>query len=469
MIQRVRTLVGGAARRVGLPVAGAGVGLALLTAGGAAWIAERLLRVQVPPFAASHRVRPLRSEPLPLVRTPAARSPIDGGEEPVRASVGPTTSSAQHVELAGPDVGVAGLWGLRWPGGYARLGQPVPALGPADADADGSPAWVRRPVRVLLGELDDLGEGDRPNAQMCGYAYPPDLAVLQDELNRLSLPAAVAEVQVPSTLGAYPATLVVPDGVRRAAAGATWVVAVHGRGSLRTQVHRMVPVLASAGATTLAITYRGDAGTPTAGRSGLGTSEWHEVEAAVSYALTAGAQRIVLYGFSMGGAVVTAFLRRSALAPAVVALALDAPVLDWGAVLRAAARSGRLPGVLVPLTMTAARLRAGIDFALVQRLLPPERLLRMGLPPGLERRPTLLVHGTADRVVPVAVSDELAEAEPFAVAYLRVDGAGHTTAWNVTSESYDAALRSLITVVAMGPSAPDWLLAASPPSGADGA
>jgi len=59
-----------------------------------------------------------------------------------------------------------------------------------------------------------------------------------------------------------------------------------------------------------------------------GRDEWEDLEGAVRYALDHGARRIVLAGYSMGGAISLAFMRHSALANRIGALILDAPMID---------------------------------------------------------------------------------------------------------------------------------------------
>ena len=61
--------------------------------------------------------------------------------------------------------------------------------------------------------------------------------------------------------------------------------------------------------------------------------------------------------------------------------------------------------------------------------------------------PILLFHGDADRTVPVATSDRLAEVLPHLVTYVRIPGAGHVQGWNVDRERYVAAVRTFLTRV----------------------
>jgi alpha-beta hydrolase superfamily lysophospholipase len=329
---------------------------------------------------------------------------------PSRWPVVVTSVEPHQIRLAGPGADLAGTYGLWWPGGYGRI---LPTL-PGERRAGSRPlAWLEGTLRA----------GTR--AGICAYAWPDRPEALRLEWGDVLLGGGEGETGEAGR-------------ARRAwrfgpAANTDWVLFVHGRGSLRAQSFRAMPTVVGAGWSGLAVTYRGgieDGG----GRSGLGAHEWQDLEHGVRFALESGARRIVLAGFSMGGGIVSELLHRSPLAEAVTGVVLDAPVLDWGRVLAHQARRMRLPGVVVPLTLTATRLRAGSDPRLLDQLHRVEDWTA----------PVLLVHGTEDAVVPVTSSDLLAEARPDLVTYLRVPGAGHVTSWNADPESYEAALADFL-------------------------
>src|SRR5690606_30213172 len=126
-----------------------------------------------------------------------------------------------------------------------------------------------------------------------------------------------ADVEIDGELGPMPAWRV--DSPR---AGSTWAIFVHGINGTREAALRVLPALRRAGLTTLAITYRNDEGAPRApdGKHHLGMTEWRDVEAAARYAVERGARRLVVIGYSMGGAIVTQFAQRSGLADRVAGL-----------------------------------------------------------------------------------------------------------------------------------------------------
>lgn len=320
------------------------------------------------------------------------------------------------MTLRGPNADRAGTWGIAMLRGYARVGPPTAT----SIDERSGEHVAVRPILLRHATLDTSVPG-----VFDAYATPADPAVL-------GFPTT--EVTYDSPLGPMPAWRI-DAGDRK-----TWAIFVHGRAARRPEAFRLLPVFARAGITGLAIAYRDDAEGPSSpdGHSHLGATEWEDVEAAVTFALTEGAERIILVGFSMGGACVATFLRRSALADRVMALVLEAPVLDWGVVIRQAAASRGLPRamlpVLLPTSMRMARMRAGIDF----------RQLRALDDTGIFTIPTFLAHGEADLVVPVQLSDALAEELP-AIDYLRVPDAGHVQCWNLDPAGYEDRLTDFLT------------------------
>ena len=140
-------------------------------------------------------------------------------------------------------------------------------------------------------------------------------------------------VTIPEPLGPAPAWLV-PGGRKR------WAIVVHGMGAPRGLP--LLPVLHNAGLSTIVMSYRNDPGAPPSpdGLTHLGADEWHDLDAAAGYAVQHGARRLTLVGYSMGGAMVCDFLRRSQRAGLVADVVLDSPVLEWRRLLSQAADRG---------------------------------------------------------------------------------------------------------------------------------
>jgi pimeloyl-ACP methyl ester carboxylesterase len=314
-----------------------------------------------------------------------------------------------------------GVWGLAWPGGYGQAG----------AIAELGPDRVVRAFTALRGAPPRPGE----RVALDGFAFPGDPSS--------GLGLRFQEVRYASDVGAVPAWYVA--GTRR-----TWVLFVHGYNAERREALRLLRPVAAAGWPALVLAYRNDPGAPAGapGRDRLrrwGQSEWRDLEGAVSYALAHGATGVVLVGYSMGGAIVAAFLERSRLAGRVRGAVLDAPVLRLAALIDHGARDRTLPLVELPipppLVWAAERIaqaRFGVDWAALDYLGRADRL----------HTPILLFQGTADDRVPVALADRLASARPDLITYQRVEGAGHVESWNLDPARYERAALAFLERVA---------------------
>ncbi len=296
-----------------------------------------------------------------------------------------------------------GTWGLRWPDGLAVIG-PVTTT---------RPGAVVRPL--IGGDIPAVGTA----ALLDTGPYDPDPSARGLEFET---------VHIPTPLGPAPAWLV-------DAPGDTWVVMVHGRGGARREALRVLPALHGCGFPVLVSTYRNDEEAPASpdGRYHLGDTEWLDLEAAVELALDRGARRLVLFGWSMGAAIIAAFLDRSRHRDVVAAAVWDAPLVDWRATRRQQARNRRLPPGLTSVAAAITSRRIGIDF---------DRFDLRRRPPAV-RPPTLVVHTTDDTAVPVAPSRALAAAAPalgWPMEYLEVADVEHTGAWNADPAAYEHAV-----------------------------
>jgi uncharacterized protein len=307
-----------------------------------------------------------------------------------------------------------GLWLARG-AGHARLG----AVAEQDA---GTRAVTRRLLQVDSGRLV-VGPA-RWNQYF--YAGPPSM----------SLGLAHEDVLVTSDAGALPTWYVPPSP--EVAARDVWAVLVHGRGASREECLRALPLLHHLGVPSLVPSYRNDQDGPSThgGRYHLGDTEWLDVEAAVLHALDSGAREVLLFGWSMGGAIVLQHVSRSWTADRVRALVLDGPVVDWRMVLDHHARLNRLPRPvgrlgLAMLGHRSARRVVGVD--------GPVDLRRMDwVTRAAELRlPVLLVHSEDDDFVPFGPSRLLADARPDLVTLVPFSGARHTKEWNVDPDRWE--------------------------------
>lgn len=299
-----------------------------------------------------------------------------------------------------------GVHGLEWQGGRA-------IVGPILSEDEGT---VTRRLREVDGYLvPEMEVAFNPTV----WAGDPSAA--------FGLPSTTVPIR--SELGENPAWFV--PGRER-----TWAIVVHGINATPQTGLRIVPALHRAGLPTLLITYREDLGAPESpdGFHHMGLTEWRDLGAAARYALAHGAQRLVLVGYSMGGAIVTQFMQRAPLAPKVAGLVLDAPVLDWQAVLSFNATEMGLPSFLAKPVEWAIGARIDADW---------DSLDAIGHPDDFQL-PILLFHGTEDDVVPISTSDHFAAELPRWVTYFRVPEAGHTEEWNVDPRRYERRLDAFL-------------------------
>jgi fermentation-respiration switch protein FrsA (DUF1100 family) len=250
---------------------------------------------------------------------------------------------------------------------------------------------------------------------------------------------AYEDVEIDGELGPLPAWIVPGEGGN----ADYWLVYAHGIAGRRESGYKAVSVAHPLGINSLLFSYRNDDGAPASpeGAYGFGLTEWRDLEAAVKLAEARGARRIILAGDSMGGAIIGEFLKNSQQVRWVVAAALDSPALDVRAVVRGlAGRIGLpLPGAVAWVARQVLPWRLDLDISDAVTL----PVLASG------PRHLFVVHGTADEVVPVSVSDELDERRSSGMTYLRT-GAGHVQSWQEDPERYRAALDEFLRQVVAG-------------------
>ena len=337
------------------------------------------------------------------------------GPRPKELGVWVRDVAAGRIELEAreprQDIGHPGTLGIRWVGGYGRVGDVVAAsdgriVRRFDPGKDGGPP-------VCPHSLDDCAP-----IELDGFAYPRDPADVGLEFN---------EVEFASPLGTLGAWLV--PGAR----SGSWAIHCHGWTAERRELIRMLPTFHRQGHTSLVIDYRNDPGAPMdpSGHYRFGLTEWEDVEGSVRYALDNGATDVVLTGCSTGGALVMSFLERSDLTESVNGVVLDSPNIVLADTFRHSMRELGTSQLIKEMGMWIADLRWGIDWETTNYVQRADQILGV---------PALVFHGTSDLTVPISSSRQLKAALPELVELVETPAAGHVLSWNADPERYETHL-----------------------------
>jgi pimeloyl-ACP methyl ester carboxylesterase len=323
-------------------------------------------------------------------------------------AVGEDTITLQQLPDADTEKNIAfsAVWGVTNGSDYGQLGDVV-------SESDNG---VVREYTSLVGELR---VGESVSLERTAFPHDPLAAYgLQYE-----------DVVIPAPLGSVGAWHIVADSE-------VWAVLVHGRTSNRETSLKILDDLAELEVHSLTIDYRNDVNAP-ASESGFydyGTTEWEDVEAAVQYALDNGADKILLFGYSMGGGIVTNYQLRSELAGHTVGMFLDAPMLNFGRTIDKGAEERGVPGLITVFAKLFTNMRFGINWSELDFLSQAEELTV----------PILLVHSDSDDTVPIETSIEFAAALPSRVEFHTFIDAPHVASWNAYSDEYESLLRRFI-------------------------
>ncbi|TDC46314.1 alpha/beta fold hydrolase [Actinomadura sp. KC345] len=304
-----------------------------------------------------------------------------------------------------------GTWALVWEGGRAVLG---PVVGGDSAHV------VRKVASVADGSLV---KGAPATIDHWVHDGDPGEA--------LGLPFQA--VTYPSRVGPMPAW-VVPG----ASPKSTWLIGIHGRNADKAETFRVMRAVHEAGLPMMSIAYRNDVGAPSSsdGKNHLGDTEWQDVVSAIGYARAHGATGVVLYGWSMGGAMALTTLRKD---PSFVrGVVLDSPVLDWNATLDMQGAARNLPRFMTGVAKRVLEWRIGIDLTDFDQRRYAPRL----------RTPVLLFTAADDATVANGPAHTFAStAPPGMVTHITTPG-GHTESWNVDPTAYERALGTFLKKVA---------------------
>jgi len=328
------------------------------------------------------------------------------------------------ITLNGPDAALAGAqYSFIFDGatGHARLGDV--RTGP---NADGT---VTRELLAI--DTGTLHVGTVGRVTGWWYTEPTELG------------GPVEHIEFPVEGGHSWGWVIGPNGEEDQGAP-RWAIHVHGRGALPQETLRGVRVFAQAGWRNLVIAYRNDPGAPRGlhGRYGLGLAEYHDVNAAISWARQQGAREVVLVGWSMGGTACLLAANRGPHRAVVRGVVLDSPAIDWPGVLRQQVRLLGLPGWVA--TLGGVALRRG----LVEGAIAGERGTDLGaLTPAAfaeNLAVPILIHASAgDTFVPWDGALTLAQLRPDLVTLREAEGE-HVKLWNTDPHAWEGATADFI-------------------------
>jgi pimeloyl-ACP methyl ester carboxylesterase len=218
-----------------------------------------------------------------------------------------------------------------------------------------------------------------------------------------------------------------------------WAIFVHGIGGIRENGYRMAKILHEAGVTVMMITYRNDRGGPAASPPlySFGLTEWPDLEAAVEWTAAQGAGRVIIVAESMGAGVTGQYLARAADTSRVAGLVLDAPALDFPAVIHHGGRQ-----YWVPLADLVAEAGMWLSSLMRTDLRPAVVIDAVA---GFDG-PIFIAHGRRDPLVPFSISEKLVALRPDAIL-VASDADTHPRSYFSDPEGYRAGLLKLVEAV----------------------
>ncbi|WP_081652617.1 alpha/beta hydrolase family protein [Nesterenkonia massiliensis] len=328
---------------------------------------------------------------------------------------------------ATPETVVDGVYGLYFHGGkaFARVGE-ITSFTPRDGT-------IARRVEAVEG--GDLRRAVRGWWSSVAY-QTPEAAGFSAEDVVIDLPGG------PAPAWYVPAA---HDSTGPLAGRGIWAIMVHGRGGSRTEGIKALPATHSLGIDSLLLSYRNDGEAPAApdGRYGLGVTEWEDIEVGIQYALDHGAQQVVLFGWSMGGAICLQTTDRSPLAAYVRGLVLTGPVIDWIDVLAYQARALKIPEPVGRLTRWFISNKAGRRVTGLASPVDLRILNWIDRADQLHVR-TLILHSRDDDVVPYGPSRDLAQRNQM-VSFVPFASAKHVKEWNHSPLRWERHVTSWLT------------------------
>ena len=324
------------------------------------------------------------------------------------------------------NIGHPGTLGMFWEDGYAHVGEVVNVEALTVTRRYASLTESAHPV-CDIGDLEAC-----PPVDLESYAFPSDPSDRGMGFETIEYKGPLGP------LGAW----MIPSGE-----GKRWVIHIHGWTAERREAIRFLPAYANAGVTSLVIDYRNDPGTDRdpSGRYRFGVTEWEDVEAAITYALDAGASEILLAGYSTGAAHAMSFLEESDLRDHIVGVVFDSPNLILADVVRANTLDAQIP--ILNIRMGQLMKEVGLWLADLRWKIDWDRTNYVQRARSILTVPTLVFHGTSDQRVPIAVSRQLEATAPAVVTLVEAPAAGHVMSWNANPDEYERRLGRFLDLV----------------------
>lgn len=227
------------------------------------------------------------------------------------------------------------------------------------------------------------------------------------------------------------------------------VLLLHGySGSVAPDIVEYAPFLLNT-ASVLALDFRGHGGSG-AGPTTFGALEIEDVAGALAWLGERGIRRVALFGTSMGG--MTAIAATAVLGDGRLVAADHDPASAASAAGAAPAPRPRIVGVVGDAVAPEVAIPVGrrlpgpfgrhladrlFDAAAARLGVDPRSTEPIRTVPLLEDVPLLLIHGEADRTVPVADGRRLAAAAPEGSRHMVIPGADHSAGHRVAPREYE--------------------------------
>ncbi len=219
------------------------------------------------------------------------------------------------------------------------------------------------------------------------------------------------------------------------------ILMLHGRTGALEETLRPMPTLVDLGYPVMSLAYRNhdaSARSPD-GFYHYGATEYEDALAGLSVLQQLGYDKVVLYGYSMGGAVALETLEAlpdTSIDSEIVGLILDSPMLDARATIIQGARRQNVPfpETIGNYALWVASLRAGIDWQDLDQTRDAAQLAV----------PVLLIQGRADNITPSAAADRFAERVNAPIRYEQPADVRHAEAWNQDPDAYETWLTEFL-------------------------